>query len=261
MKIDRNNYENYAIDYLDGQLLPTEAEAMRKFLAENPDLAEEISEMEAICVKSENTLHISNKQKLSKSYDDIEEINPENFDELCIAYHENDLNSEMCKRLHLYLNSHPDNNLQFSIYARLKFFADPKIHFPNKNKLKKAGVFTLRRAAALSLATAATIILFILLYTREIRQEITSPILQANISKSSVTISPEILKQEETKNKTIIRKEDKIPADKLMAPFDTNNSQQNEKVRLAQLDIIQPADSQIEEQVNVSNLNVPLVEY
>ena len=48
MKINRNNYEMYFIDYLDGVLSPDLVSELLLFLDENPDLKEELSDLDAL---------------------------------------------------------------------------------------------------------------------------------------------------------------------------------------------------------------------
>ncbi len=48
MKINRNNYEAFFIDYLDGNLAADSCDELQLFLLQNPDLAEELEEMKAM---------------------------------------------------------------------------------------------------------------------------------------------------------------------------------------------------------------------
>ena len=46
MKIDRNNYEQYFLDYLDRQMDPEQEKILLSFLEFNPDLKEELEGLE-----------------------------------------------------------------------------------------------------------------------------------------------------------------------------------------------------------------------
>ena len=43
MTINRNNYEHYFLLWVDGELSPEEMVAVERFIAEHPDLAEELA--------------------------------------------------------------------------------------------------------------------------------------------------------------------------------------------------------------------------
>ncbi|TVR85725.1 MAG: hypothetical protein EA411_12295 [Saprospirales bacterium] len=53
MKIDRDNYEQFAIDFLEGTLPKEQREAFEEFLAQNPDIAEEMEDLQQAVLKLE----------------------------------------------------------------------------------------------------------------------------------------------------------------------------------------------------------------
>ncbi len=67
MKINKINYEQFAIDYLEGTLPPEDAAEMRKFLSKHPDIAAELEGMKDIFLVPEEDIIFQNKQALKKS--------------------------------------------------------------------------------------------------------------------------------------------------------------------------------------------------
>ena len=55
-KINRNNYESYFLDFLEGNITPEDSEQLKFFLEANEDLKEELYSFESIAIK--NTLGV-----------------------------------------------------------------------------------------------------------------------------------------------------------------------------------------------------------
>ena len=89
--LNRNNYETWFLDYLDGQLSNEQLDALLEFLEANPDLKEELRGMSAITLAA-GTESLDSRAILLKGPDDIPGIAA--VDQLCIARMENDLPDE-----------------------------------------------------------------------------------------------------------------------------------------------------------------------
>ena len=72
MEISRQNYEQYFIDYLDGNLNPEQVEILLSFLEFNPDLKEEFTSIGKIFLVPDETT-FSGKANLLKSESDLAE--------------------------------------------------------------------------------------------------------------------------------------------------------------------------------------------
>jgi hypothetical protein len=95
MDINRSNYEIWLIDLLDGNLSDEQAERVRLFLAHNPDLNEEFSDVSAFSLPNQpEAFH--NKKILKKSPG---EISQSQFEYLCVAFLENDITEESRREL------------------------------------------------------------------------------------------------------------------------------------------------------------------
>lgn len=132
MKINRENYEAYFIDYLEGNLDELLVNDFIAFLQNNPDLKEELSLFEAVTVNPEN-ISFSKKEKLYKDKFDSEK----EFNQAAIASLEADISNAEKTKFHNYLAKHPEKKHDFILFGKTKLKPDESIIFSNKRKLYK----------------------------------------------------------------------------------------------------------------------------
>jgi hypothetical protein len=164
MTINRNNFEAYLLDYIEGNLDPVYSAELMAFLAENPEFENYLPENE---LKKLNTgSHLfENKSLLKKDFQDIRQINPANFDEFCIASVEGLLDPNQEKRLHNYINMNPELENDLDTYRNMKLTPDYSVVFENKHSLKKqGGIIVPVRFLYLAVSIAAAIIFIIWLF-------------------------------------------------------------------------------------------------
>jgi hypothetical protein len=138
MKIDRNKFETYFIDYLDGNLTLDEIDMLLDFLNENPDLKEELKGLEHIKIEQskEGTPAFNHLKK--NDFD-----HPEIFEEICIRAIENDLEPQELKLFKQHLSWNPEHEKEFELFQATISEPDPFIVFENKLQLKKKAALTL----------------------------------------------------------------------------------------------------------------------
>jgi hypothetical protein len=160
MAIDRSNYHTWFIDLIDGLLNEQEILEVNKFLAKNPDLKAELNAVASINLQPPIGF-FREKDVVKKSFSNL---SAEQFDNLCIAYMENDLSSEQISELEEMIASDEQKRNTLSIYKRLRL-TPPPINFTGKQSIKKltAGQRILRISLA-GTGIAATIALFALTY-------------------------------------------------------------------------------------------------
>ena len=127
MRINRENYEAYFIDYLEGNLDELLVNDFIEFLQNNPDLKEELSLFESHTVPSENT-SFEHKEKLYKDKFDAEK----EFNQASIACLEEDISTAEKTNFHNYLSKHPEKKRDFILFGKTKLKADENIVFGNK---------------------------------------------------------------------------------------------------------------------------------
>ncbi|NOZ46195.1 MAG: hypothetical protein GXO79_05370 [Chlorobi bacterium] len=137
MKINRNNYESFFLDYIEGNLSNDEIAELRVFISENRDLEDELKEFESFHIIPEN-LDFSEKENLKISFFSDIKITNENVAEFCIAFYENDLTPEKKLELEHFLNTHTEIRQDFLLFAKTKLKANQTVKFFDKSALLKS---------------------------------------------------------------------------------------------------------------------------
>ncbi len=156
MKINRNNYNKYFLDYWEDNLPEDQKSILFKFLEENQDLKDEFHAFEPITLEKDIKLQYPDKQQLKKKVISISE-----FEEKCIAFHEGDINSNDRKELLALINNNETLQYVFKSYSNLNLLKDNTITFDSKDLLIKTIPFYIEYKTQLykGLAAAALIII------------------------------------------------------------------------------------------------------
>jgi len=160
MKINRNNYEAFFIDYLEGNLDEKLVDDFIEFLQQNPDLKEELSLFETVSIGQEE-ITFSKKELLLKEKYDIEN----EFNQAAIARLEGDISESENTEFENYLSTHSDKQKEAELFNKTKLQPDKSLVFSKKKKLFRysAGrtvlLWTSRVAAIL--IVALTVYIFI----------------------------------------------------------------------------------------------------
>ncbi|GAB4296832.1 MAG: hypothetical protein Kow0068_21190 [Marinilabiliales bacterium] len=138
MKIDLTNYEEFLLDYLDGNLDKNQEYMLLAFLANHPEIEEEFLELKEnyVTLNTEANLFYQNKDNLKKDKKDLI-INDENLDELLIAKLENVLSPNEENQLNKYLEINPSASDTYSLYQKTILHPDKSIVYKNKQSLKR----------------------------------------------------------------------------------------------------------------------------
>ncbi len=173
MKINRNNYEQYFLDYFENQLNKSDIKILFEFLENNPDLKSEFEEFEIITLPEEkSTSSFSYKEQLKKpELLCTKKINESNYHIYFIAWHEGDLLPEEQQELMSFINSNPQLDQEFELFGKLKLQADQSIIFSSKHKLyHKSQPKKIKLYIQYAVSTAAA---FLILFT--VFQHLNSP--------------------------------------------------------------------------------------
>jgi cytoskeletal protein RodZ len=129
--INRNNYEEYLLMYIDGELSPAEAKAVEAFLDVNPDLKEELQLLQQTVLEPEESITFSGKDLL---YRKEEGINLSNYQEYFLLYVDEELSSTQREAVETFVLKNPQLQDEFTL---LKQTVLPKeeIIFVNKEVL------------------------------------------------------------------------------------------------------------------------------
>jgi len=196
MDINRNNYELFFMDYLDGRMSPDQVIRLMSFLKENPDLKTELKEFKDINIEPGKT-KFEPKRTLKKQFI----INDLNFDNFCIAGLEGDLTNEESKLFQTWLQQNPLKAREFELYKKARLIPE-KITFDLKSTLKKSsGSRIIAPKVWGYVSAAASIIILITLYII--------------ISQPTGTTTAE------TKSQTVPETQAKIEIEKENTPYNT----------------------------------------
>jgi len=136
MKINRDNYESFFLDFLEGKLKENQIDEFLDFLEQNQDLKDELHQFESVHLPEEQIL-FTDKGKLYKS-DSEQKVIPENK---LIAYLEGDLEKEERIRFEAYLASHQELQKEYNLFARTRLIPESGIRMTDKHKLyRKSGL-------------------------------------------------------------------------------------------------------------------------
>lgn len=184
MQIDRNNYEVYFLDYLEGRLTTEETAALLLFADENPDLKELIVGEEMISLVPDDNISFSPKSALKKKtvtgiesevsaldHNVVSEITAKNYEDFMVRYYENDLNDSEKSELANFMKDSPTYIKEFEILRNTLLKPDTHIVYPYKSRLKRN--FILRpgtKSVIAIVSVAASLLLFSTLFLKYINQ-------------------------------------------------------------------------------------------
>ena len=135
MKITRDNYESFFIDYIEGNLHESMIDQFLDFLNQNPDLKEELHLFEEINLPGEHVV-FQEKQQLHKNVADENR----RLENTVVAYLEDDLDADENKAFENYLAAHPELKKEYDLFAKTRLTPDSGIKYPEKRKLyRKSG--------------------------------------------------------------------------------------------------------------------------
>ncbi|MCF8363697.1 MAG: hypothetical protein K9G70_13850 [Prolixibacteraceae bacterium] len=146
MKITRKNYEEWFIDWLDGNLPAGREEELRDFLHENPDLKSELEGIEKIKIEPDN--YQFDTSSLKKSAFDEHDV----FEEACIRSIENDHTESEEKEFQEYIARNPKAAEEYKLFKYTLLIPDKTVAYNDIQKLKRT-----RRLPVSWLAAAAVV--------------------------------------------------------------------------------------------------------
>lgn len=135
MKISRDNYESFFIDYIEGNLPENMIDQFLDFLNQNPDLKQELHLFEEVNLPEEHVVFREKKQ-LTKSVADEKR----RLENTAVAYLEGDLDADENKVFETYLAGDPEFKKEYDLFAKTQLRPDFGIKYPGKRKLyRKSG--------------------------------------------------------------------------------------------------------------------------
>jgi anti-sigma-K factor RskA len=162
MIINRDNYELYFLDHLEGRLDEKLRLQLRQFMEENPDLAAELKGMEKIRLNPDQDIPPIKKEILKKKVVPVNSINENNIDEKLIASVEGDLAEDESRSLKKFLQLNPSYQYDQKLFQATVSEPDTRIIFQAKEQLKHRKLVLMMNRWYIAASAAAAIILLLL---------------------------------------------------------------------------------------------------
>lgn len=145
INIDRNNYEEYFLLYVDDELSATERKAVEDFINTHPDLKIEMELLQQSTLPAD---HIVYHQKDSLLRSSSLMINTNNYEEYFVLYADDELSTEEKDSVEQFVYRNPQYQGEFELIQRAKMEPDRHLLFPDKSLLyrtekEEAKVFVL----------------------------------------------------------------------------------------------------------------------
>ncbi|MBS1627986.1 MAG: hypothetical protein JSR09_04090 [Bacteroidetes bacterium] len=133
MNINRNNYEEFFLLYIDNELNVEQKAAVDSFIAQNPDLAIELKALQQTVIPLTH-IQFNGKALLLKNESTF--IHTNNYEEKFLLYIDNELNDLEKTKVETFVLQHPQLQQTFTLLQQTKL-APETIIYPNKNELYK----------------------------------------------------------------------------------------------------------------------------
>ena len=132
--INRKNYEEYFLDFHEGNLSPSMKEAVRIFLDENPDLKDEFERFSPVKLEAETEIVFPSLNSLKR-----EIITRQNYKTWLVAAFEGDLSKDESAELEKFMVANPSVRTEEEMIRHTRILPDTKIIFSGKRELKRGG--------------------------------------------------------------------------------------------------------------------------
>lgn len=156
MIIERSNYEIWLIDMLDGKLNELQIAKLMSFLDSNPDLKEELNSLSSIRL-DKASVNYPGKDLMKKS---DAEIPDSQFQLLCVAYLEHDLNNEQKKELEEIISRDPERDKVFQLLHKTTLIPQDQ-NYKHKVSLKRNSLTGWTKPVFIRVLSAAAMIAMI----------------------------------------------------------------------------------------------------
>lgn len=141
MKINRDNYEAYFLDYYEGQLSPEMVEEVLMFVDQNPDLKNVFNEFEAVSLIADQDIIFEKKSSLKKNQVfATSQINELNYEEYLVGETEGLLNPEQLASIEEFISINPQFEKDRKLFALAHLSSEDKTVFEAKESLKQKAI-------------------------------------------------------------------------------------------------------------------------
>lgn len=134
-RINRNNYESYLIDLMEGNLDAPTTKEIKTFLEENPDIKEEFEQLDNISIEPGEIRYIDKQILKKEPVKETGNISENNYEEMFVAYFEGDLTPAEKEDVKHFIDLNPSLKNDFNLFGELFLSSDESVLFPDKESL------------------------------------------------------------------------------------------------------------------------------
>ncbi len=156
LNINKDNYELFAVDYIDGNLNATDMAIFDSFLKDNPEIASDFDGLINVLLVDESVKFTAKDTLKRLQVIEVEDITESNYEDLFVANYEGDLTPEQEDSLKIFLKKNPQLIKEYELHGNL-FLKPEDVVFENKSKLKHNSRFIIPRFISI----AASLILLV----------------------------------------------------------------------------------------------------
>ena len=166
MNINRHNYEEYFILYMDNELSSDDRRMVEAFIVQHPDLKEELELLQQFKLEPDTAITYTGKEELMK-IDGSSPVTLTNYDEWLSLYIDNELTAEQKANVEKFLTENPAINTELSLYKRSKLqpetivFADKQSLYRKEEKVRRITPVWWRVAAAVLIIIIGTTVVLV----------------------------------------------------------------------------------------------------
>lgn len=201
MNINRLNYENYFLLYVDGELSAADMQSVEDFVSKNRDLANELEMLLQTKLDAGTDIFFNDKSVLFRTTQTS--INEINYEEQFLLFIDNELSEEEKNKTIAFVQQHPELNAAFDLLKQTKL-PEEAISFPDKDLLyrkepSKKPVIAIKwwKMAAAAVLTGLTLTIWNLLpnhqsgYPLVKNKQLTVPVLHTSKPRNETIVLPE----------------------------------------------------------------------
>lgn len=163
MKFNKENYEIYVLDFLEGKLTEEDHAMFIKFLEDHPDIYKEVKDISNLQLQP-GDIKFYGKNILKRATGTFQYN--KDFENFCIAFIEGDLEPDEKLKFENWLKENNEKKYEFESYRKVYLKADKNIFFSPKSKLKKLTIVQRRIRWVSILSAAAAVTVFLIIFTK-----------------------------------------------------------------------------------------------
>lgn len=169
--ITRSNYEEFFLDFHEGNLDESRRRELMLFLDANSDLKDEFNAFENVTLEPEFNTRFENKEGLKRGT-----ISPLNYKTWLLGYFEGDLDAGQRKEVEKFIVENPAARAELDLFGKTRSVPDLRIVFENKSSLRRGGkVIAFSSTLYRTLAVAASLALLMVAFYIYRKQHDTTP--------------------------------------------------------------------------------------